>query len=129
MKSNVGGRSVQSVGDDPSDDVAHLWPHHAEHVTRTRLEGVVPAVVNLCNVQELKLTSLVHGRGYQELKDVLDFGRLGVKQGSESLEFRRKIIICVFHVSPRLGSVVLDNDGQVDFGTGWLGHLLEVGVS
>jgi hypothetical protein len=31
------------------------------------------------NVQQLKLASLVHGGGQQELESLLDFGRLGVE--------------------------------------------------
>jgi len=39
------------------------------------LQSVVPPAANLCNVQRLKLASLLH------------FGRSGVEEGSEGLEF------------------------------------------
>jgi hypothetical protein len=47
-------------------------------------------------VQELKLaqarvSALVHGGGWQELERLLDFGRLGVKEGGEGLEVGRKV--------------------------------------
>ena len=51
------------------------------------LPTIVPPPINLSNVQKLELASFVHGSGQQELESLLDFGRLGVKQGSEGLEF------------------------------------------
>ncbi len=45
-----------------------------------------------CHVHKLKLAkarvyALVHGGGWQELESLLDFGRLGVEEGDEGLEF------------------------------------------
>jgi len=37
-------------------------------------------------VQQLKLASLVHGGGKQELEGLLNVGRLGVEEGGEGLE-------------------------------------------
>jgi hypothetical protein len=53
-------------------------------------------------VQERKLakarvSALVHGGGWQELESLLDFGRLGVEEGDEGLEFWRKMAGEVFH--------------------------------
>lgn len=56
----------------------------------------------LRNANQLKLACLVHGGGQQELKSLLDFGRLGVEQGSKSLEFGGNIIICISHVKRSL---------------------------
>jgi hypothetical protein len=46
----------------------------------------VPLTINLCNVQQFKPTSLVHGGGQQELESLLVFGRLDVQELSEGLE-------------------------------------------
>jgi hypothetical protein len=35
----------------------------------------------------------MHGGGQQELEILLDFGRLGVEEGSEGLEFRGKLLV------------------------------------
>ena len=51
----------------------------------------------LRNANQLKLASLVHGGGQQELESPLDFGGLGVEEGGEGLEFIGKITSCVFH--------------------------------
>ena len=45
-----------------------------------------------CHVHKLKLAkarvyALVHGGGWQEVESLLDFGRLGVEEGDEGLEF------------------------------------------
>ena len=63
----------------------------------------MPPPVNLCNVQELKLASRVHGGGWQELEGLLVFERLGIKQGGEGLEFEGKVVGCVLHVGSRVG--------------------------
>jgi len=42
----------------------------------------------------------VHGGGWQELESLLDFGRLGVQQGSEGLELGREVVCYGFHVPP-----------------------------
>ena len=42
-------------------------------------------------VSWFKLASLVHGGGWQELESLLDFGRVGVEEGGEGLEFGGKI--------------------------------------
>jgi len=60
--------------------------HLPEHVACAR-ESVATLPVNLCHVHELKLASLVHGGGWQELESFLDFGRLGVGEEDEGLEF------------------------------------------
>jgi hypothetical protein len=46
---------------------------------------------------QFTLASLAHDGSKKELKSLLDFGRLGVKQGSEGLEFGGKIAGCGFH--------------------------------
>jgi len=49
-------------------------------------ECVVLLTINFCHVQKLKLASLVHGGGWQELESLLDLGRLDVEEGGEGLE-------------------------------------------
>jgi len=39
----------------------------------------------------------VYGGSQQELENLLDFGRVGVEEGGEELEFRGKVIGRVFH--------------------------------
>ena len=68
--------------------------------------------INLCHAQKLKLACLVHGGCQEELESLLDFERLGLKEGSEGLEFGGRIVSRVFHVTPRLGSTVLCHDRQ-----------------
>jgi len=55
----------------------------------------------------------MHSSGKQELQSLLDVGRLGVKQGSESLELRGKIAGRVFHASPRVGDSIPYNEGRL----------------
>jgi len=43
-------------------------------------ESVVPTAINLGHAHKLKLPSLVHGGGWQELESLLNFGRLGVEE-------------------------------------------------
>ena len=50
-------------------------------------------------VPEIKLASLVHGGGEQELGSLLDFGRVGIKQGGEGLEAREKVVGGVFYAT------------------------------
>ena len=41
----------------------------------------MPTAINLSYVQKLKLTSLVHGRGQQEVERLFDFGRFSIGVG------------------------------------------------
>ena len=50
------------------------------------------------HAHKLKLASLVHGGGRQELERLLDFGRVGVEGGGEGLEFGGRLVVVVYMV-------------------------------